>query len=350
MSEGGANHYAVDRVLVAGLGSIGRRHVDVARKVLPNAEIAVLRHRDCSEEAYPGVDRCFTHIEQAVQFEPDLAVVANPASSHLQVAKPLAAAGIPLLIEKPLAAHVEGVQEFIQYCAARGVTLMVGYNLRFATTLERLRDLLRANRIGRVLSVRAEAGQFLPDWRPTADYRKTVSANAAMGGGVLLELSHEIDYLRWLFGEVEFVSAVVRRQSDLEIDVEDVAHLTLGQRFDADAATTVVNLSVDFFRRDPVRMCTVIGTDGSLRWNALAGTVEIFEPDQLAWTQIFSDSVERDTTYVSEWRHLLSCIAEGSTPRITGWDGLAALHVVEAARKSSASGRVEHLTAEFSRP
>jgi len=148
----------------------------------------------------PGIDHCVTSLDDALRFHPQAAVIANPASHHLDLAMPLAQAGVHLLVEKPVSSSTHRVSELIEVCRVRGITLMTGYNLRFLPSLKRFRELLEEKRVGRVLSVRAEIGQFLPSWRPGFDYRQSVSARATLGGGVLLELSHEIDYLRWLFG------------------------------------------------------------------------------------------------------------------------------------------------------
>jgi predicted dehydrogenase len=104
---------------------------------------------------------------------------------------------------------------------------MVGYNLRFMKSLKKFREILKKNTIGKILSIRSEVGSYLPSWRPDSDYKKSVSAIKKLGGGVLLELSHDIDYLVWLFGNVKWVSSTIHRQSNLKIDTEDTAHITL---------------------------------------------------------------------------------------------------------------------------
>jgi predicted dehydrogenase len=288
----------------------------------------------------PGIDHCVTSLDEALRFRPQAAVIASPASHHLDVALPLAQAGVHLLVEKPISSTIQGVSELIAVCKARGITLMTGYNLRFLPSLQRFRGLLEEKRVGRVLSVRAEIGQFLPSWRPGSDYRQSVSAKAALGGGVLLELSHEIDYLRWLFGEVEWVSAIQRKQSSLEIDVEDTAHLVLGFAHETGEVPVIAALNMDFIRYDTTRTCTVIGMAGSLRWNALTGTVEIFEQGGNAWQTLFMHQHQRDDSYLAEWRHFLKCINDGGPPVISGHDGLAVLRVIEAARHSSTTGAV----------
>ncbi len=337
----------LDRLLIVGLGSIGTRHAKLVRQLIPSTMIAVLRHQSCQNLSDIGlIDCCFTSVEEALQFQPQAAVIANPASFHLDIALPLARAGVHLLIEKPIAVDEKKTLELIEVCRSYRTVLMVGYNLRFLRSLQQFREILEEKRVGRILSVRSEIGQFLPSWRPSLDYRKTVSAQAALGGGVLLELSHEIDYLRWLFGEVEWVSAVQRRQSSLEIDVEDTAHLILGFTHLLGTVPVIASLNMDFVRHDATRNCTVIGETGSLRWNALTGTVELFEQGGNAWQTLFTHKHQRDDSYIEEWNHFLACIADGSPPLISGQDGLAVIRIIEAARRSSTIGAVVSIKQE----
>lgn len=336
----------LERLLVVGLGSIGKRHARIVRELVPGVQIVALLHREGQEINEPNVDYCVTSLDEALRFRPQAAVIANPSSFHLGAALPLAEESVHLLVEKPISNSTQGVNELIELCQAHGITLMTAYNMRFLPSLQRFRELLEEQRIGRVLSVRAEVGQYLPSWRPDSDYRQNVSAKAVLGGGVLLELSHEIDYLRWLFGEVKWVNAIQLKQSDLEIDVEDTAHLMLGFAPHAQAKPVVATLDLDFVRHDTARSCTVIGETGSLRWNALAGTVELFEQRSTAWQLLFTHQPQRDESYLAEWRHFLACIASGQAPQISGQDGLAVLQVIDAARRSSAAGSTVQVNGE----
>lgn len=338
----------LERLLVVGLGSIGRRHARIVHEIFPDVQIVALRRRGKSEPVPPEVGGCVMSLEEALEFRPQAAVVANPASSHLDVALPLAEAGIHLLIEKPISHTSCGVAELIALCEARGLTLITGYNLRYLPSLQRFSNLLREDVVGRVMSVRAEVGQFLPSWRPETDYRQTVSAQASLGGGVLLELSHEIHYLRWLFGEVDWVSATTARQSRLEVDVEDTAHMVIGFVSKAGEVPVIAALNMDFIRRDSTRTCSVIGETGTLRWNAVAGTVEIFGESADGWQALFTAEDQRDTSYVAEWQDFLTCMESGASPRVSGHDGLAVLGVIEAARQSADAGAVIHLPTDVS--
>lgn len=337
----------INRVLIVGLGSIGRRHLRLARELLPHADIRVLRHQKCVEVP-EYANGCFSHFKEALSFFPEIAVIAGPATFHLDAAQPLAAAGVHLLVEKPLSASLDGVPLLLKICREQGTVLLTGYNLRFMPSLQRFRDLLNDNVVGKVLSVRCEIGQYLPSWRPDADYRQSVSARRELGGGALLELSHELDYLCWIFGEIEWVKATLCRQSGLEIDVEDSVHLILGFAPDEDGGQLVGTASLDFIRHDTTRHCTAIGENGSLRWNGLSGTVERFVPGGKEWQELFRYQHQRDDSYLAEWQHFLACVNGKESPLISGEDGLRVFQIIEVARQSSKSGsqvQVENIRA-----
>lgn len=327
----------IDRILIVGYGSIGSRHFRLARQLFPNADIRLLRHQP-GEVIPADANGCFHDLASALAFEPHLAVVANPAPFHLRVAFPLAERGVHLLIEKPLSDSVAEVSRLIEVCKSHQCILMTGYNLRFLPSLTRFRDLVRSGEFaGKIASVRCEVGQYLPTWRQGVDYRKGVSARKDLGGGALLELSHEIDYLCWIFGRVDWVSASLLRQGGLDIDVEDSAHLLLGFEAAADGHQLVASLNMDFIRHDTTRSCVAIGSEGSLRWNALTGCVDFFARGSANWQTIYTHVPERDESYFSQLNHLLRLVEHRETPLVSGEDGLRVMEVIDAARKASHS-------------
>ena len=327
----------IQRVLIVGLGSIGKRHLRIIRELLPLAEIRVLRH----EQGMPvpeGAQGIFSSIEEALHFKPEVAVLANPAPFHLRIAKPLVELGVHLLIEKPLSINSNGIEELIKIAQRTGSKVLVGYNLRYLDSLQHFRNLILEKKCGRVLSVHSIVGQALPSWRPDTDYRLSVSARADLGGGVLLELSHEIDYLRWIFGDVNWTMAVLRKQSALEIDVEDSA-LMIFEFTSVDAGMPIIaNVSLDFFRQDAVRTCTAIGDAGTLKWDGLTGTVEYCSINQNKLIQIYEGSKQADESYLAEWRDFLFCIQNNIKLSESIRDSLAVLKIIEAVRESSLTG------------
>jgi predicted dehydrogenase len=318
--------------LVVGFGSIGRRHVRNLKKLFANCRITVLRHgngcRELKKMAGNGVDGCVENLDTAVENNLTAAIIANPASLHLETARQLAEKKIPLFIEKPFSHSTAGLSEFVDLCDETGTELMIGYNLRFSPSLQKFRQLLSEGAVGQILSVRSEVGQFLPSWRPTQDYRLTVSAQKKLGGGVLLELSHEIDYLVWLFGNVESVTGIACRQSDLEIDVEDMAQLLLMFSKRIDGKNIIASVSMDFFRHDTTRNCTVIGTGGTLRWDGIKRSVELFEKTNRKWQLLYLDETDANSSYMRELRFFVEQIESDKIPSI-GASVYEAIHVVE---------------------
>ena len=327
----------IKRILLVGLGSAGTRHLRLARVQFPNADIRIFRHE--SENTPPELsDGCFTSIEEAIQFSPEIAIITIAATLHIAIAQPLAEIGVHLLIEKPLADSHEGIAQLIETCKERDAILMVGYNLRYSASLQFFRELLRQGAIGEFLSVRCEVGQFLPSWRPNKDYRQVVSAKKELGGGVLLELSHELDYLRWIFGDIDWVRATLSRQSELDIDVEDSAHLTVGFLHSNNEHQLIGTINLDFIRHDQTRSCIVIGKNGSLKWNGLTGEVSLFGENSTKWETLFDQNSQQDDTYLAEWQDFLGCVSKNHGPTITGEDGLRVVEIIEAARLSAPTG------------
>jgi predicted dehydrogenase len=323
------------KILVVGSGSIAKRHLDLAKNLVPDAEIKVLSIHRQSE-----IDSRFliSNEQDALDFKPSIAVIANPSSMHLSIAKSLAVSGVHLLIEKPISNDVNGVAEFVNECKNSKSVLMVGYNLRFSDSLRYFKSELEKNLIGKPLIVKSEVGSFLPSWRAEADYKNSVSAKRNLGGGVLLELSHEIDYLEWIFGSINWARATVMRQSSLMIDVEDSAVLTFGIE-NSHNSNLVANLNMDFIRHDHVRTCLVVGELGSLKWDGTRQEVSVFEKGATDWTALFTSKKSIADTYVEEWKDFLHCIETGNSPRVSGMDGLKTLQVIEAIRLSAPSGQ-----------
>lgn len=322
------------KTLIVGLGSIGKRHLRNLKQIDPGGEVIVLRQhaRPGSSEPLPeGIDGVYYSLEDALATRPEAAFITNPASLHIQTAASLACQGVHLMVEKPLSDRLEGVPELVQLCGQKQLVLMVAYNFRFYRPLQQLKEALDSGLIGRVLSVRSEVGQYLPDWRPGGDYRTNVSARKELGGGAVLELSHEIDYTRWLVGEISRVSAFVRRVSDLEIDVEDTAEIVF------ECANGVVgSIHLDFLQRPARRQCVIIGSNGTALWDAIQHRLDYYDLASKAWNAICDlGPADYQEMYLAEIRHFIDCVKNGKKPVVDGQDGLRTLQTVLAVKRSS---------------
>lgn len=330
------------RALIVGLGSIGRRHLRNLRNLDPSAHITVWHlHSKLTDDlgALPEADARVFDEAKALASKPDVAIISCPANLHIKTSLSLAERGVHLFIEKPLSNALDGIDALEHLSAQRSLVVMVGYNFRFYAPLQIMRQALATGAIGRVLFIRAEVGQYLPDWRPTQDYRLTVSARKELGGGVLLELSHELDYVTWLNGDVKTVSAQVDLFGDLDIDVEDTAEIILRFRNGA-----LGSIHLDMLQRSASRTCCIVGTEGTLAWDAMSNRVQRFSATKKIWEDLHPEtSMDRNQMYVAELRHFLECVRENKAPAIGLSDGKRVLQIALAARRSSEEGRVVNL-------
>lgn len=326
--------------LIVGLGSIGRRHLECLRSIRPDAEIVIWRQYSRDSEIPYGADTVVFDLASAIEKKPEAAIISNPATMHVEVAMLLAEQGIHLLIEKPLSHSLEGIDQLLAVCKTNGVLLMVAYILRHHEGLKCFKDAVQDQLIGRVLSIRSEVGQYLPDWRPGADYRNTVSARKELGGGALLELSHELDYLRWIFGDVISVRALIENSGVLDIDTNDLVELLL-EISDAQGSKCIASVHLDMLQRPTIRYCKAVGERGTLVWDAIANSVRHFDADQKVWhTLLESQDSSKNSIYITQLEAFLSAVESDEPPVVTGEDGRAVIEIIEAARASARENRV----------
>jgi predicted dehydrogenase len=323
----------VKHVAIIGLGSIGRRHLRLLKELRPELEVTLVRSGkgpDCPEAEL--ATRTVHDINEAVQLGIHAAIISSPTSEHLKQAMILGKAGIHFLLEKPLSLSLAGVNELLEKTAKASIVSLTGYVMRYDPGAKMFKEMLDKKDIGKSLQVRVECGSYLPDWRPGQDYRNTVSALPELGGGVLLELSHELDYIRWFFGEFQSIQANLSNSGTLGINVEEAADLILLSQ-----NGLPVILHLDFNQRFSKRFCSIQGTKGELILNFVSKQIT-FHPAG-SEPQIQSYEYERDHIYREQLYHFLDCIENGTTPSVTLEDGAAALRIVDAARLSHQTGQ-----------
>lgn len=245
------------RILVVGSGSIARRHIRNLRS-LGVEEIVVWTQR--RPEQVGLQELAVDIVSQLPNDCPKYAIVANDTDKHVAVAGALIERGAHVLVEKPLAAGLsrEAIQ-LRELAETSGLIARVAYNLRFLGVFHEIEAVLAAGALGALTMVDIEAGQWLPDWRPGTDYRQSYSAHRERGGGVDLDLSHEVDYMCMLFGSPERSWVHKRNTGVLGIDAPDV--------FDAiydfaDGLRCTVHL--DYLSKPVRRRMRVHGTEGSI--------------------------------------------------------------------------------------
>lgn len=324
------------KFLIAGFGSIGRRHL---RNLLALGErdILLLRsHRSTLPDDEIAGFPVETDLHAALAHRPDAVIIANPTALHLDVAIPAAAMGCSILLEKPIAHDLARIGELEAAVRQGGARVLVGFQFRFHPTLRRAVQLLQEGAIGQPLSARAHWGEYLPNWHPWEDYRQGYAARPDLGGGVILTLCHPFDYLRMLLGDVETVWAFAASKG-LNLPVEDTAEV--GLRFTSGALGSI---HLDYMQQPPAHTLEIIGSAGTLRWNNADGSLSISSGQE--WqTETPPEGFDRNWLFMDEMRNLLAMAAGEAQPVCSLADGIQALKLSLAARECATNGQTKQV-------
>lgn len=330
------------KFLVMGCGSIGKRHIGnlIALNAQRISAFDLREDRRREVEDQFGVETA-PSLEEAWRYDPEVVLITVPTALHVRLAIQAASRGCHLFIEKPLSDRPDGVDELLQEVRNRSLVTLVGCNMRFHPGLLTIKGLLEKGAVGRVVAARVEVGQYLPDWHPWEDYRQGYSARRDLGGGVTLDAIHELDYIRWMLGEVEQVVGFSGKLSHLEIETEDTAGILL--RF---ASGTIGEVHLDYVQRAYSRTCQIIGDEGTVRWDYSTGEVRWYSAERKNW-QVFSNPPdwEPNKMYLDEMRHFLQCLAGQDRPSLDVFEAARVLEIALAAKESADRGHVITLRA-----
>jgi YrbI family 3-deoxy-D-manno-octulosonate 8-phosphate phosphatase len=312
------------RFLIAGFGSIGRRHL---QNLLQLGERDIILYRtfkstlpDKELEGYPMEADIYT----ALRHDPDAVIIANPTAYHLDIAIPAAEVGCHLFIEKPISHQLQKL-DLLKATLQKGCgKVLIGYHFRFHPHFRQTKLLLDEGKIGRPLSVHAHYGDYLPQWHPWEDYRRGYSARADLGGGVALTLCHPLDYLMWFLGEAETLWKVQDKISDLDIRVDDIA--VFGLQF---SNGVIGSVHLNYYQQPPHHSFEIIGTEGTIKWSHDDNILHIYSSKTQCWEKIPApNGFERNDMFLSEMKHFVDVVCGNAEPICTLHDGERVLKLV----------------------
>lgn len=320
------------KFLVVGCGSIGQRHIRNLIELGISRDDIYVCDRDESRLRAEVVDKLdvknyYTDYEN-IKDKFDAVLITLPNSLHLRVYRKLKNNAEYFFIEKPISHDLYDIKELLD----NKDRIMVGYNLRFEKGINIVKKLLKENIIGKVYSARIQFGQYLPDWHPNRDYSKEYSANRSMGGGVILDVTHEIDYALMLFGQPEEIIAMYDTVSNLKIDTEDLAEIII--KFKSSLFCTI---HLDYLQRQYSRQCQLIGENGSLFLDLKNKEIKIINKD-VDKDEIIRYDQEPNYTYLEELKYFINGVREKNKIETNAEVGIDSLKVAILAKESSEKG------------
>lgn len=344
------------KILMIGLGSIGQRHLrNIKRLYGDGHEILAYRVRRLQQtfsddmKIREGVSveeefhvRVFSDLDEALLERPQVAFITNITAKHMECAIRAAKAGCDLFLEKPVSDSMNGISELKKIVSKNHNIVYVGYQNRFHPCIQDVKKFLKAESIGRLVSVDNEFSERLVTMHTYEDYSTTYMARKEMGGGPILNLQiHCLDYLQMLFGMPESVSAIAGCNSGLNIDVEDYAS-SLYCFQQKNGGKLPVYSHTDFLQYPPVHRLKIVGEKGRIEADFnQAATKLIFDGETVS--EIIHQSFVRNDMFIEELKEFMSCIQERKVPSSDLEQGIIGLKMALAAKKSAAEGRKVNL-------
>lgn len=276
------------KVLVSGLGSIGKKHVEAIQTLDENAEIFALRSNHGNKNEISGVIDIYD-LDEVDVTTLDFIIISNPTSEHFTSIKKFAAYNRPLFIEKPLFANTDAdTQGLVEHIENKKIPTYIACNLRFLDCLQELKKNLSEKRIQ---EVNVYCGSYLPDWRPDVDFRQVYSAKKEMGGGVHIDLIHELDYVYWIFGEPAKTTSFFSSNSSLNISAYDYAnYLWTYENFSA-------SIILNYYRKDSKRTIEVVTDEGTYEADLLKNEIYLDKNSIFTSEQKVADTYLRQMNF-----------------------------------------------------
>jgi len=315
------------KILVVGYGSIGKRHVKNL-ELHKDIHVVILTKQKIKNRKKTIF---YNSLHTCINEKPDAAIISNVTSKHIEIAIKLAKNNINLFIEKPLSDSLKHVKELSNIVLKNKLITMIGCNLRFHEAIKKIKEIIDNNQIGKPISCQVENGSYLPLWHPDEDYRKSYSSRKDLGGGVVLTCIHEIDYLYWIFGKINEITAVTSKISNLDIKSEDYAVIIAKFK-----KNFFAEIHLDYYQRPSTRSFKIIGTNGIVIWNLEANNVKVYKNNTKKWNQKLKlKNYNHNKMYEKELNHFLKCVQNRCETINPLSQGIETLKIALAIKKSS---------------
>ena len=318
------------KALFIGLGGIGQRHLRILKSIYPNIKVAAVRVRGNVFEINDDLKinkklniiekfniTNFSSISEALDFNPDFAIVANPTSMHVSTTTELIKNKIPVLLEKPISNNIIGVKNLLKISKKNKVPVMIGYMMRFNPCVIKLKEYIDNNLLGRLYSIIVTINSYMPNWHKYEKYNSFYAGQKKLGGGVVLTEIHELDLLNWFFGKPKKISAIGGKLSNLNLDVEDTVSILMEHKINN--RPIPANLNMSFVQKAPIRKFLILGEFGSIEWDIIKNTLRLDNYQKKIHREHKYPKFLRNDMFKKQMEHFINSIKNKKKP-ITSLD------------------------------
>jgi predicted dehydrogenase len=326
------------KISVFGAGSIGRRHLSNLIRYKKKLNIDEIISYDVNEDREKLIeekkDFKFTSNFKEAALNCDVAFVCTPTHLHINTIKKIHKfTTCHFYLEKPFSSSIKGCAETLKIIKNKKKKIAVGYMLVNHPLMKKAQQIIKSKIIGRNIFARVECGFYLPNWHPWEDYRSFYMSKADQGGGVLLDTSHEINYLQRLFGNVKETQGIVGKFSDLDITSDDLTLSILKFK-----NNLIAHVHLDLIQFNKERSLKIIGTKGVLKMSLTENEIQVFTNKDKKWKKI-KINYNFNKIYFEQLDQLWKLIKNKKQNLGTGEEALHTMQIIEAVRSSSKSGK-----------
>ena len=291
--------------VITGGGSIGKRHLKNLISLNINKEnIFVLEPREdrVSEIKSLGIDNCLKDIREFDDISIKAAIICSPTSYHIDQAIYFANKKADLMIEKPLSRDLLNIDKLKDIVSKNKLITFIAYIFRFAPSIKYLKEILEKKVIGEIFFVRGEFSEYLPDWHPYEKYNSFYMAQKQLGGGSILDQSHIMDLVHYLFGNFKSVMAFNNKVSGLEIEADDIAEMIVELK-----SGILASIHTDIFGRKHSKSLEIKGSKGNIHWDFYKNTVSVYDAETK--TSKIETNFDKDfnKVYIEELKYFINC-------------------------------------------
>ena len=320
------------KFLIIGCGSIGQRHL----KNLKNMGFSDIEVFDSDRKMMNEISKKFKikYLDSLNIKDVDCTLICTPPNSHIELAKKSLESNSHVFIEKPLSNSLIGIKNLQKLANKKKLNVFVGYSFRFDEGLKIVEKLLAKNAIGKIFSYDAYEGWHLSNWRPWQKFQNSYTTKRTLGGGMILDGSHELNYLQWFGGNINHVYCMYSKVPKISKEVEGIVEILL--KFNSKA---IGRIHLDFINPKYNRHCEILGDKGRITWSFENKTIEI---QKIGNKKIKKIKYGKDTNqmYIDELKHVVKCIKGEKSKKISLEE---AIKTLEISLKIKESGNKEKM-------